>query len=66
MLSLKVEAERGSINTEGKMEGGGVCIGCRVRVKMTNDKSSIKTTLGLGEASHLCAHMTSLRATRLG
>ena len=34
MLSLKVEAERGSINTEGKMEGGGVCIGCRVRVKI--------------------------------
>ncbi len=26
----QVEAERGSINTDGKMEGGGVCIGCRV------------------------------------
>ena len=27
----QVEAERGSINADGKREGGGVCIGCRVR-----------------------------------
>ena len=25
----QVEAERRSLNTEGKFEGGGVCIGCR-------------------------------------